>query len=406
MRYSPKIHLPLIVLAVGVVGMVVLILARPKVETRPRSIPPPLVRVAQVEPQDIQLTVSSQGTAMPHKESTFIAEVPGKVVWTSEALVSGGFFEEGDVLLRIDPIDYELAVTRSKAQVAQAELRSMREEAEAGVARKEWKDLGEGDGHPLTLREPQVAEARAAFQAAGAVLAQAQQDLKRTEVRAPFAGRVRQKMADVGQFVNRGTPVATGYSIDVVEVRLPLPDAKLAYLDLPLHYRGSAMNESGPRVRLTARFGGGSHVWEGRVVRTEGEIDPKSRMVHVVAQVEDPYGRRGKQLDRPPLSVGIFLDARIEGRAVESVVVLTRAALRGHDTVWVVDGDDRLRFRKVRVLKTDPGTVIIESGLENGERVCLSALDAAVDGMKVRTIEEGKEEGEAGLPEPQGEAAG
>ncbi len=402
MRYSPKTHLPLLVLAVGVVGMVVMIMARPEVETRPRSIPPPLVRVAQVEPQDIQLTVSSQGTAMPHKESTFVAEVPGKVVWTSEALVSGGFFEEGDVLLKIDPIDYELAVTRNKAQVAQAELRLMREEAEAEVARKEWKDLGEGDGHPLTLREPQVAEARAAFQAAEATLAQAQQDLKRTEVRAPFAGRVRKKMADVGQFVNRGTPVATGYSIDIVEVRLPLPDAELAYLDIPLHYRGGAMSESGPRVRLTAQFGGDRYAWEGRVVRTEGEIDPKSRMVHVVARVEDPYGRRGGRTDRPPLSVGIFLDARIEGRTAEGVVVLPREALRGRDTVWVVDEDDRLRFRQVEVLKTDPEEVIIESGLENGEQVCLSALDAAVDGMKVRTLEEG----EADLPEPQREAAG
>jgi multidrug efflux pump subunit AcrA (membrane-fusion protein) len=196
--------------------------------------------------------------------------------------------------------------------------------------------------------------------------------------------------------------VATGYSIDIAEVRLPLPDAELAYLDFPLHYRGSAMNESGPRVLFTAQFGGGRHVWEGRVVRTEGEIDPKSRMVHVVAQVKDPYGRRGKQPDRPPLSVGIFLDARIEGRAVEKVVVLTRAALRGHDTVWVVDGNDRLRFRQVKVLKTDPETVIIESGLENGERVCLSALDTAVDGMTVRTLEEGK----ADSPKPQGEVAG
>lgn len=402
MRYSPKATLPLIVLAVGVVGMVVLILARPKVETRPRSLPPPLVRVVEVEPRDVQLTVSSQGTAMPHKESTFVAEVPGKVVWTSEALVDGGFFEEGDVLLKIDPTDYELAVTRNKAQVAQAELRLMHEEAEAGVARKEWEDLGEGDGHPLTLREPQVAEARAAFQAARAALAQAQQDLKRTKVRAPFAGRVRQKMADVGQFVNRGTPVAAGYSIDIAEVRLPLPDAELAYLDLPLHYRGSAMNESGPRVRFTALFGGERYEWDGRVVRTEGEIDPKSRMVHVVARVEDPYGRRGEQPDRPPLSVGIFLDARIEGRIAEKVVVLPRAALRGRDTVWVMDGEDRLRFRQVEVLKTDPEEVIIESGLESGERVCLSALDAAVDGMKVRTLDES----EADLQEPQREAAG
>jgi RND family efflux transporter MFP subunit len=402
MRYSPKATLPLIVLAVGIVGMVVLILARPKVETRPRSLPPPLVRVVEVEPQDIRLTVSSQGTAVPHKESTFVAEVPGKVVWTSESLVDGGFFEEGDVLLRIDPTDYELAVTRNEAQVAQAELRLMREEAEAGVARKEWEELGEGDGHPLTLREPQVAEARAAFQAARAALAQAQQDLKRTKVRAPFAGRVRQKMADVGQFVNRGTPVAAGYSIDVAEVRLPLPDAELAYLDLPLHYRGSAMNENGPKARFTALFGGERYEWDGRVVRTEGEIDPKSRMVHVVARVEDPYGRRGGQPDRPPLSVGIFLDARIEGRVAEKVVVLPRAALRGRDTVWVVDEDSRLRFRQVEVLKTDPEEVIIEAGLEYGERVCLSALDAAVDGMKVRTLGES----EADSQEPRREAAG
>ena len=163
----------------------------------------------------------------------------------------------------------------------------------------------------------------------------------------------------------------------------PLPDSDLAYLDLPLVYRGQS-SKKGPRVTLRANFAGKAHEWEGRIVRTEGEIDSMSRMVHAVAQVTDPYGR-GKDPDRPPLAAGLFVEAEIQGRKVENVILLPRAALRENDRVLVVDSEERLRFREVDLLRVTREEVVVQGGLKAGERVCLSPLEAVTDGMKVRT---------------------
>ena len=331
------------------------------------------------------MQVESQGTVNPRTESQLVPEVSGRVTWVSPSFVSGGFFEAGDVLLRIDPFDYEQALIAARAEVARSRVLLERERAEAELARKEWEDLGQGDGSPLTLREPQVAEMQAGVEAAGANLQRAERNLERTVVRAPYAGRVREKRVDVGQFVSVGAPVATLYSIDVAEVRLPLPDADLQYLDLPLVYRGDRDGD-GPVVTLTATFAGGSYEWEGRVVRTEGEIDPRSRMVHVVAQVENPYGR-GDTPGRPPLAAGMYVRAAIHGRSIESIAVLPRRALRSGGKVWVVDADGRLRIRSVEVLRADRERVYVSDGLSEGERVCVSALEVVSEGMQVRLAE-------------------
>jgi RND family efflux transporter MFP subunit len=212
---------------------------------------------------------------------------------------------------------------------------------------------------------------------------QAERDLARTEVRAPFDGRVRDERVDVGQFVSRGVSVGTLYAVDFAEVRLPVPDEELAFLDLPLVWPGELPAGEGPEVRLVARFGGDEHEWLGRVVRTEGEIDPRSRMVHVVARVEDPYGRRAAA-GRPPLAVGLFVQAHIRGKLARAVALLPRAALRESGQVLVVDAAGRLRFRDVDVLRAQRDEVVIRAGLADGERVSLSPLTTVVDGMRVR----------------------
>jgi RND family efflux transporter MFP subunit len=383
-----RIFLPLAVVVVGVLIAVVMIKTKEEVETRKPDTPPPLVRVMPVTTETVNLSVRTQGTVRPRTESTLVPEVAGRVVSASERFVDGGFFEEGDVLLAIDPRDYRLAVTRAKARVAEARVRVEQEEEEAAVARREWESLGNGEATPLVLREPQLARVRADLEAAKADLEKARLDLERTRIRAPYAGRVREKMVDVGQYVAPGTPVARIYAVDYVEVRLPIPDADLAFVTLPLHYRGEeaeAAGAEGPEVVLRASFAGRSFEWPGSVVRTEGELDPQSRMVHAVAVVEDPYGR-GDDPNRPPLAVGLFVEAEILGRTVEDVVVLPRTALRAGDRVLVVDGEDRLRFRDVRVLRTDRETAVIADGLAAGEVVCLSAVEAVVDGMKVRRV--------------------
>lgn len=383
MKTVLKILLPLAALAAGGFIAWTMVQSRPVVETRPPEVVPPLVRTMEAHPQRVRLKIRTQGTVVPAMVSTLVPEVAGRVSWVSPSLAPGAFFEEGEPLLTLDPRDFELAVVRIGAQLAQAEARLAREEAESEVARQEWEELGTGRATPLFLRIPQLEEARAAVAAARAALEQAELDLERTRLRAPFAGRVLEKNVDLGQFVNRGNPVATLYAVDYAEVNLHVPDAELAYVDLPLSFHAGE-NASGPPVRLEASFGGREQVWTGRVVRTGAEIDPRSRMVQVVARVEDPFGRGGRAAG-VPLAPGMFVEAEILGRTFDGVMVLPRAALRGPDEVLVVDEEDRLRFRRVRVVRADGEEVLVDSGLEAGERVCLSPLDTVVDGMRVRT---------------------
>jgi RND family efflux transporter MFP subunit len=304
----------------------------------------------------------------------------------SPSLASGGFFEKDEELLKVDRREYELAVIQARSAVAQAELTLATEQEESDLARKEWESLGEGDPTPLTFREPQVAQAKATLASAQAALDRTEYDLERTVVKAPYAGRIRTKSVDVGQFVSRGAVVASVYAVDFAEVRLPIPDAQLEYVNLPLAFRGQDDQTEGPKVILRADFAGREHTWQGRIIRTEAEIDPQSRMVQAVARVADPYGqdRRG---GRPPLAVGMFVEAEIEGNWAASVTVLPRSALRGRDTVYVVDENGRLEFRPVEVLRTEREDVLVRSGLKAGERICVSVLETAVDGMKVQVVE-------------------
>ena len=163
---------------------------------------------------------------------------------------------------------------------------------------------------------------------------------------------------------------------------MPIPDADAAFLRLPALYRNDAAASDGPSVQLEAQFADKVYTWQGRIVRTEGELDPKTRMIHAIARVEDPYGRRDDP-NQPPLSVGLFVNARIDGIEIEDVIALPRTALRGPSSVVVVDEFDRLRWRRVDILRRDHNRVWIRSGIESGDRVCISPLAVVVDGMEV-----------------------
>jgi len=364
---------------------VAIIKSRAPVQTKAPEEYAPLVRVMSVAPTTHRMVVTAHGTVKPRTESVLVSEVSGRVTYVSSTFAEGGFFEAGEILVRIDPRDYELAVVTAESQVAGAKVRAQVEEAQAEVAREEWKTLGAGKESPLATRELQLQEALAALASAEAALERAQRSLDRTRIRAPFAGRVRQTMVDRGQFVSPGTPVANIYAVDYVEVRLPIPDMELAHLDLPINYRGDRDRRTGPEVTLNAEFAGSRHYWSGRIIRVEGEIDPVSRMVHVIAQVDDPYRRADPGEDPMPLAIGLFVEAQIAGHELTDVVVLPRSAVRRDQTVLVVDEEDRVRFRAVNVIRLNGSEAVIGGGLESGERVCISVIDAATDGMKVRT---------------------
>jgi RND family efflux transporter MFP subunit len=384
-----RIILPILVLAGAGYATVTMIRNRPAPETRAADIPLPLVETIEAEFSNVTLSVFAEGTVAPRTVSELTPEVSGRVIEVAESLVVGGFFEEGEVLLRLDSREYELAVIRAQAAIAQSKLRLETERQEAAVAMEEWELLGTGRPTPLAIREPQIAEAQAALASAEATLQQAEYDLERTVVGAPFAGRVRQERVDVGQFVARGNSVATLYAVDAAEVRLPIPDSELAFLNLPLAYRGDGVaigSVRGPRVILRSEFAGRRHEWRGRVVRTEGEIDPRTRMVHAIARVEDPYAR-GDSPNRPPLAVGMFVEAEIIGRSSGRVMVLPRTVLRGADRVLIVDDTDHVRFRQVELFRQERDRILVQSGIEEGDRIIVSPLENAVDGMQVEVAE-------------------
>ncbi len=372
-----KILLPLLVVAGGVAVAAVIVNSRPEVERRSDSVPPPLVRAITVSLEDLRLNVESQGTVEPVTESTLVAQVPGQVVWVSPSFAEGAFFKRGATLLRIDPRDYELHVAQAEARVAQAQVGVEREVAEADLAKEEWQELGEGEPSALTAREPQLAEARAGLRAAEAELERAQLDLSRTDVRAPFAGRVGSKLVDLGQFVGAGTRVAAVFSTDFAEIRLPVSEADLGFLEIDLGSTPSP--DARPPVRLSGSIGGHEAIWEGSVVRSGSRFDERTRMLELFARVDDPFGGG----DRSPLPMGLFVQAEIGGREVTGVAVLPRAAIREGDQVLVID-EDRLLYRDVELLRLAGEQAIVSSGLEEGEQVCISTLEVAVDGMSVR----------------------
>jgi RND family efflux transporter MFP subunit len=378
---NAKVVLPIAVLGVAAAGAAILVATSSPVSGRPSEQTLRAVRVVAANPRTVELQVRSQGTVAPRTESELIPEVSGRVVWTSPTLVSGGYFEADEVLLRIDRADYEASVERAKAALSRA--RGEHRYARQTLGRQ--RDLKERH----VVSDAALDDARRTEQVTAAnlsearvALEQAQRDLKRSEIQAPFRGRVREERVDVGQFLTRGQAFATVYATDFVEVRLPIPDAQLAFLDLPLWERGPIPEERFPEVVLSARFAGRDHEWRGRVVRTEGEIDTRSRLVHVVARVENDVSPGGV-----PLPVGLFVQARIAGRTAANVMVIPRQALQNQGRVLVVDADDKLRFRRVEVLRVEGNDALIAAGLAAGERVCISAIQAPVDGMQVRPVE-------------------
>lgn len=387
LKLALKILLPVLVLALGAFGSWWLMENQPEAQSRPAPMVLPLVRVTEVQPETLRIDVETQGNVAPRTEISLVPQVSGKVIDVSPSLRSGGFFAEGDALVKIEPRDFELRVVQRKAAVAQAKLRLELEQAEADSALRAWRrEHGDEPADPLVLREPQLAEARAALASAEAALEQAELDLERTTLVAPFPGRVRSATVDVGQQVMAGAPVARIYSIDVAEVRLPIPDDAVEYLDLPLHYSDKQRPSRGPEVLLEAEFAGRVHRWTGVVDRVEGEIDSKTRQLTLVARVQDPYAA-GEDPDRPPLAAGMFVEATVRGRTYHEVFSLPRSALRPGDEVLMVDGENRLRFEPVDVLRRGAETVLIASGLQAGQRVCLTNLEAPTDGMLVRIAE-------------------
>lgn len=289
------------------------------------------------------------------------------------------------MLLEIDDTDYRAAYALREASLAESRLQLLEEQALSEQAKQDWQAMGKGEPTELGLRLPHVARAQAAVRSAEAALLQAERDLSQTRVTAPYAGMVLETFVDVGQSVSGqpGTALAEIFAVDVAEIRLPISIADAAFLELPPSFRNER-SAQGPAVMLTGRYGGNVYQWEGRIRRTEAAIDARSRLMYVVAEVRDPYARSDDFPARPPLMVGMFVEARIRGKTFASAYTIPRTALVDAHSLLVVNPQDRLYRRQVEVVFTDAQRAIIGAGLSAGERVVTSSLEYVVDGMQVQ----------------------
>ncbi len=385
----------LIALALALSGgllAVVIVLFPPSVDQQEPPSPPPKVQVATVSLQSVPLSVRSQGRVMAKTEIDLVSGVSGNIVKISPAFVSGGFFKRGDLLVSIDPAEYDLRVAQAQARMTEAQYQLVREKAEADQAKDEWQYLGQGEPNPLSLRIPQLKEKQAKLAAEQEELKNARLLRQRTDIRAPFNGRLRTAAAGMGQYIDNGSILGRIYSSDLAEVRLPVSADDLALIDFTDVPGGQPVSSS-PAVQFTAQYQGKLQKWAAYIVRSEGVIDPETGMIILIAQITDPLGLKTDKTastntpSSPTLPIGLYVEAVIAGRTFDQVVTLPASALHKEHQVVVVEPDHRLSFRSVDVLRREQENIIIRSGLTAGERVMVSGLHHPIAGLTVTPIE-------------------
>jgi len=366
-----------------VVAILVWVL-RPQPERRPPQNGPQLaVETQTIDSRDYQVKLQSYGTIQPKTRSILVAQVSGQIVSVNPNVRDGGFFEKGDVLGAIDPRDYEADVSIADAILMDARQALAEEEARSVQAAEDWQRLGnEGEAPSLVLRVPQLEAAKARVISAQSGLRKAQLDLERTEIVAPFAGRVLRKFVDLGQVVSVNTQLAEIYATDSVEIRLPLRNRDLPFIDLPETRRFAGVNPE-DELPVTIRSDlTGPNSWQGRLIRTEGAIDETARQLHVIAEIEDPFGKASEFHD--PLKIGQYVTAEMPGRTVADAIVIPNNTIYQGSYVYVVE-DEILRRKDVDVAWQDDAEAIIADGLEVGDELVLTPLGQVTSGIRVTT---------------------
>lgn len=376
--------LPIAILLAGLVTAALLVMTRPQAERAEVQETTTRVDVSRARKTREPIRVSAHGTVQPAREVTLRPEVSGPVVWQSERLVPGGRFRAGEKLLRIDPRAYELAVEAHKADVARAEVELELEKGRQEVARHELELFreelsGRARSEALVLRKPQMENARATLEAARSDLARAELDLERTTLRAPFDAIVLEESVDSGQRVTPQTTIARLAGTDRFWVQVQVPASHLRWIEIP-----GVNSPEGSLARVTAEPAFGLPVErEGSVLQLLGDLDPAGRMARILVGIDDPLRLEEENYGPLPLLVNAYVDVTIHGKEIDDVFRVPRVALREGNEVWVVDDEDRLAFRPVDVVHRTERSVLVRSGLEDGDRIVLSRVATAVPGMKV-----------------------
>ncbi|MCZ8530409.1 efflux RND transporter periplasmic adaptor subunit [Alteromonas sp. PRIM-21] len=371
-----KSGLPLVIVLVAFIAATVMIKSRKPPEQVPVEIPAFLVDAKEVTAEPVNFVVKSQGNVVPQNKTSLSAQVSGQVISLSKVFVAGGTFKKGDVLATLEQDDYRTDLKLAEAELAQAKAALQEEIARGKVAEQEWRSVRNVAPPELGLRKPQLAKEQANVKAAEAKLERAKRNLARTQITAPYNGIVVERNIDLGQFVAMGSVLGTIYSTDTAEVRLPITDSDLMFINI------AGQSSEGAPVSLTATVGGVKRVWEGQLVRSEGILDTGSRVVYAIVEVQDPYNLQSSH--KSPLRFGQFVEAEITSRQNEELVVLPRSILRLDNTVLTVNDNREIEIKPVEVARTTAQNVFIRSGIAEGSLVITSAVPNPYDGMKVR----------------------
>ncbi len=377
-----KVFLPIILVLVAVLATVFMFKMKPKAERQTPRAPQPVVTVFTISSGDSEVRVRGFGSVKAKRSVNIVPQVSGEVMEKSPIFEPGGYCTEGELLLRVDETDYALAVAKANADMAQMEFNLARAEEEAQVALSEWDNMRRSPDEPepssLVLHEPQLKLAQANLEAARAALHQAEVNLGRCTINAPFDGRILAADVDAGQYLRAGNAIGTIYATDVAEVTISVPDDDLAWISIE---NSGCLNAPETVVDVYADFAGARHHWEGRAVRLGGAVDSRSRLVPVVVEITKPYEMVGR---RPPLVEGMFVQVIFRGTPSADAVVIPRTALRPDSKVWVITSERTVNVRKVTVARAGVDEAVISSGLQAGETVCTSNLQYVTEGLPVR----------------------
>ncbi|NOQ51816.1 MAG: efflux RND transporter periplasmic adaptor subunit [Desulfuromonadaceae bacterium] len=382
-RMALKIILPILILLLGIGAFVGIGKLKKPPQRQISQQLGILVDVIELQAAPHQVTVHATGTVQTEQEIALVPEVSGKVNWISPRLVGGGMFKNGEILLKIEQSDYLLTVEKARADIARAQVALKTEQERARVARQEWQRVALPDNSepgPLVTREIQLQQEQANLAAAQANLQLASLNLQRTELKAPFNGRIRREQVDLGQYLRAGTSIGSFAGTDRAEIHIPLPTQELKWLTIPM--AGSTRSGSTAYIDLP---GNRQTRWQGRIVRSLGEIDPGSHMATVIVVVDDPYQLAGSS-GLPDLATGLFVDIELLGNRLDSIISIPRDALRNNQQVWIADDKNRLRLRPVDILRREQRQLLISKGVSSGERLIMTTLSPAAEGMLLRPV--------------------
>ena len=375
--------IPAIVLIVAIASAWLIMQNKPDVARKPPARTTQMsVKTYQLMAKDYTITINSYGKVEPRTQGELRSQVSGQVVFVSPHFRAGDYFEKDEILLKIDPRDFEAQVQIAESGLANAHQLLLEEKARSQQALDDWTRLGNSSAPPpLVLRKPQLLAAEANVTSSEAALEQARINLDRAIIRAPYAGRIVAIHADIGQIIASGSSLADIFAVDALEVRLPLRNQDLQFINLPENYRVKSTDTAqSPKVTLVSALPGGES-WSGRIVRTESAIDETTQQLHVIARVDDPYGQ--KAIGRQPLKIGQYVNAKIEGRQLNNVIVIPNESIYQGSYVYIVS-NNLLQRKNIEIAWQDNTDALIASGLKAGEQLVTTMLGQVPSGTVVK----------------------